>query len=171
MNGASEWSHSPPASGEGALYGALLTERRLMDELRAALGRQRTAVGNNDIDGIEAGVGDVHRTLLTLDEALRRRRSILAITTGSEDTPLTEVPEIVQDPAGALGQMATELTRAAETVAQELASTRVLLREVIAEGDEYMRTLVGGDLEATVYRRGEPERDQPRGGTLLDQHI
>jgi len=158
-------------SENDALFTALRTECRLMDELKAALARQKVAVGDNDIEAIEVGVGDVHRTLLTLDEALKRRRSILAITTGSEDTPLTGVPEIVRDPSGDLGRMATELTLAAETVARELASTRLLLQEVIAQGDEYMRTLAGGELEATVYRRGEPERNNPQGGALLDQRV
>ena len=156
---------------QGGLLAALRTERRLMDELREALGRQRAAVGANDIESIEAGVGDVHRTLLTLDEALKRRRSILALTTGSEDTPLSRVPDIVNDPDGELGRVATELTLAAETVARELASTRLLLREVIAEGDQYMRNLVGGDVEATVYRRSDAEQAPSRGGALLDQHI
>lgn len=163
-------THSAGAAPE-ALYSALSTERRLMDELKAALARQKAAVGRNDIDAIEAGVGDVHRTLFTLDEALKRRRSILALSTGSEETPLSHVPEIAQNPQGALGQLATELTVAAETVARELASTRLLLQEVIAEGDQYMRTLAGGDLEATVYRRGEPELQGPQGGALLDQRI
>lgn len=159
-----------PTHGD-ALFAALSTECRLLEELQAALGRQRGAVGDNDIDAIEVGVGDVHRTLLTLDEALKRRRSLLAITTGSENTPLSEVPEIAQDPEGPLGRVATELTLAAETVARELASTRALLQAVIAEGDEYMRTLAGGELEATVYSRGTTEPEGPRGGALLDQQI
>ncbi len=154
-----------------ALYSALQAEHRLMDELKAALERQKRAVGENDIEAIEAGVGDVHRTLLTLDEALKRRRSILALATGSEDTPLSQVPEIARNPGGDLGQLATNLTRAAETVARELASTRVLLQTVIAEGDDYMRTLAGGELEATVYRRGETGKEHPQGGSLLDQRI
>ena len=159
------------AGSAEALLTALSTERRLLDELKAALGRQRSAVGENDIEAIESGVGDVHRTLLTLDEALKRRRSLLAITTGSEETPLSEVPEIAQNPHGELGRVATELTVAAETVARELASTRVLLQAVIAEGHEYMRTLAGGELEATVYRRGDSEREPAPGGALLDQRI
>ena len=62
-----------------SLTDALLTERRLLDELIAVMRRQRTAVGQDDLQAVDDSVFSTHRVLVTLSEARRRRRNLNAL--------------------------------------------------------------------------------------------
>ena len=53
---------------------ALTTERRLLDELISVMRRQRSAVGDDDLQRVDDSVFATHRVLVTLNEARRRRR-------------------------------------------------------------------------------------------------
>jgi hypothetical protein len=57
-----------------SLTDALTTERRLLDELIVVMRRQRTAVGQDDLQAVDDSVFSTHRVLVTLSEARRRRR-------------------------------------------------------------------------------------------------
>ena len=52
---------------------ALLYEANVIDELRQALLRQRAGVAADDAEQVEASIHAMGRTLLTLEEARRRR--------------------------------------------------------------------------------------------------
>jgi len=158
-------------AGSDGLLAALNTERKLMDELLAALQRQRDAVSDNDIDGIEACVADVHRTLLTLSEALKCRRTMVGLISGSEDTPLSEMHRWIDPSNGLVDQTVRGLTTAARTVARELVTTRAMLQGAIAEGDAYLKTLAGAELEGSVYKRSEGESAARNHAVLIDQQI
>ena len=168
-------AHTPGASthhsaDSAALHGALGDERKLLDDLLRALERQRGAVADNDIDSIEKGVADVHRILLTLGEALTRRRRVVALVTGSEETPLSELAPYLKESREAVDTMVKDISAVARTVARELVTTRALLQTAIAEGDAYLQTLAGSELEGSVYQRSEGDSGR-RHSVLINEHI
>lgn len=163
-------SHGTAAADPAALTAALQDERKLLDELLRALERQRGAVAENDIDAIEAGVSDVHRTLLTLGEALKRRRAMVALLTGSEETPLAELGPWLEAGAESVDGMVRDISAVARTVARELVTTRALLQTAIADGDAYLQTLAGAGLEASVYERSDAEAPR-RASVLINERI
>ena len=52
-----------------SLTDALKTERRLIDELISVMKRQRSAVGDDDLQAVDDSVFATHRVLVTLSEA------------------------------------------------------------------------------------------------------
>ena len=51
-----------------SLTDALTTERRLLDELIVVMRRQRTAVGQDDLQAVDDSVFSTHRVLVTLSD-------------------------------------------------------------------------------------------------------
>src|SRR6478752_7932907 len=68
-----------------SLTDALITERKLLDELIAVMRRQRTAVGEDDLQSVDDSVFATHRVLVTLNEARRRRRTLNTLIGQRED--------------------------------------------------------------------------------------
>jgi hypothetical protein len=68
-----------------SLVEALTTERRLLEELRAVLCRQRDAVDADDLQAVDDTVFATHRVLVTLDEARQRRRHLNTLIGESKD--------------------------------------------------------------------------------------
>jgi hypothetical protein len=62
----------PPLSPIDALTDALISERRLLEELITVMRRQRSAVGDDDLQSVDDSVFASHRVLVTLNEARQR---------------------------------------------------------------------------------------------------
>ncbi len=118
-----------------ALADALLTERRLVEELLAVIQRQRTAVTDDDLQVIEDSMFATHRLLVTLGEAKCRRRTLNTLLGQSEDVGILGLDK-------ALGARMTpelcaardSLHEAARKLSREVAVNRELLREQMEPG-------------------------------------
>src|SRR5207302_6755865 len=89
-----------------SLTDALVTERRLLDELIAVMQRQRTAVGRDDLQAVDDSVFSTHRVLVTLSEARRRRRNLNTLIGQQEDLAIHSLDD-------ALGSRMTDALRLA----------------------------------------------------------
>ncbi len=126
-----------------ALVGAMASERRLVDDLTATMRRQRAAVAGDDLNGLDDSVFATHRLVMTLAEARRRRRGVCALLGEPEDLALAELDV-------ALGQHMTRPVReerdalqtSARALAREVETNRRVLRDALAQSDDYVRTLV-----------------------------
>lgn len=135
-----------------ALLDALVTERRLLDDLIAQMRRQRAAVGADDIQGVDDSTFATHRILATLGQARQRRRQLNLLLGGSEECTLTDLEQSL----GA--QMDTRfvdarqrLQHAADLLTREVGMNRKLLREAISANDQHVRTLVGAPDRPSTY--------------------
>lgn len=157
-----------------SLVDAHHTERRLLDDLIGIMCRQRSAVAADDLQGVDDSVFATHRILVTLGEARRRRRALNTIVGGSDEldsTALTDafggsIPQPLQDAREALRSAAADLAR-------EVDVNRRLLREALANGEEYVRRLLGSaDVARADYSSsaGQPVAES-RGGILLDRRV
>jgi hypothetical protein len=162
-----------------SLTDALVAERRLIDDLITIMRKQRNAVGDDDLQVVDDSVFATHRVLVTLSEARRRRRNLNALIGQPEDLGIHALDE-------ALGNRMTpdlrtardELHSSARTLSREVALNRRILKEALAAGDQYARTLAGvGTTPATetpTYGAGSgtatPTRAQQT-TALLDRRI
>jgi hypothetical protein len=65
-----------------------------------------------------------------------------------------------------------ELHNAARSLSREVALNRRILREALAAGDAYARTLAGADAKPTPTYGGSPASPpRPHTSTLLDRRI
>ncbi len=147
----------PSRASLDALVDALASERRLLDELVAIMRRQRSAVGVDDLEGVDDSVFATHRVLLTLNEARRRRRSLYTLLGDPEELRFPELEEAFgAEAASRLREAREGLRGAALHLSREVEVNRRVLREALATGDEYVRALCGAP-------------DERRGGLLLDR--
>jgi flagellar biosynthesis/type III secretory pathway chaperone len=158
-----------------SLTDALVTERRLLDELIAVMRRQRNAVGEDDMQVVDDSVFATHRVLVTLSEARRRRRNLNALIGAREDLGIHSLDE-------ALGARMTpelrtardELHDAARALSREVAINRRVLREALASGDAFARMLAGAQDAPTYNTTAAPHQRTPvrsQSATLLDRRI
>ncbi len=153
-----------------ALVDNMRSETRLLDELTALMRRQRSAVAADDLQGVDDSVYGTQRVLLTLGEARRRRRSLNRLIGDSEDLGLKSLDRV-------LGASMTDAVRAARdglqaaalTLSQEVDINRRVLREALAAGDDYVRAIYGGSVEATkgIYVSGNDQSGPQRAGGVL----
>ena len=162
---------APDEVRAAALVDALGSESRLLGDLHQALLRQRAAVAGEDIEGVEEGVREVQRILLTLNEALTRRRSLIGLLTGSETTDLGALGAALERPNRDIEERAEQLVEAAHVVAGELETTRTLLRGAIATGDHYLRTMTGAEDAESLYRPVDETRQQRQKALLVDRQV
>lgn len=135
-----------------ALYDALVSERKLLDDLIAQMRRQRSAVGSDDIDGVDDSTFATHRILATLGQARQRRRQLNVLLSGNEDTTLRQVEEMLGARMnGRLSDARQRLQHSADMLAREVGMNRKLLREAISSNEQYVRTLVGSPAHGTTY--------------------
>lgn len=143
------------------LIDTLRSERRLLDDLRAVMVRQRDAVARDDLQELDDTVFAVQRVLLTLNEARKRRRTLSERLGCDAETAPRYLPD-------ALGNQATDgvraasrdLEEAARLLSREVATNREVLRKGLAAGEEFVRILTGAGQKAVGY----PERAD---GTLV----
>jgi len=153
-----------------SLTDALKTERRLIDELISVMKRQRSAVGDDDLQAVDDSVFSTHRVLVTLSEARRRRRNLNALIGHREDLGIHSLdealgPRMTQD----LRSARDDLHTAARLLSREVALNRRILREALACGDAYARTLAG--VEAAPTYAAQPNQARTQSTTLLDRRI
>jgi hypothetical protein len=124
------------------LTALLVHEHRLIEELRQALLHQRTGVATKDAEVIDASVGAVGRTLLTIDAARRCRTGVVAEITGDAETPLADLERRLRrtlpEP---LAQAREQIRRAADGAAREVAINQHILRRALEEGDAFLQRL------------------------------
>ena len=154
------------------LADALLYEASVIEELRGALLRQRAGVAADDADLVESSIHAMGRTLLTLEEAKRRRAALTALIAGGEPTPLDRLEVIL---GGALPSEVEEarsmVKSAALQTAQDVAINQHILRRALEAGDVFLQKLfsMGGD-PSPGYSRGErPTESAPQSGLILNR--
>jgi len=173
-HGHQEFIPADPASSErlADLADALLYEANVIEELRQALLRQRAGVAADDAAMIESSLHAMGRTLLTLDEAKRRRAALTALIAGDEATPLEGLERLL---GGGLPPEVEEaramVKRSALMAAQDLAINQHILRRAMEAGDVFLQRLfsMAGD-PAAGYQRGErPTEPAPPSGLILNR--
>jgi hypothetical protein len=161
----------PVISPVDSLTDALSTERRLLDELIAVMRRQREAVGADDLQRVDDSVFATHRVLVTLSEARRRRRNLNALIGHREDLGIHALDEALGPRmTDALRVARDELHVAARSLSREVSLNRRILREALACGDDYARTLAGAE-EAPVYAQQHKPPARAQAVSLLDRRI
>lgn len=160
-----------------SLTEALWTERRLIDELISVMRKQRNAVGEDDLQVVDDSVFATHRVLVTLSEARRRRRTLNALIGQPEDLGIHALDEALgARMTPALRAARDELHQAARVLSREVAVNRRILKEALAAGDQYARTLAGVGVnpaaDTPTYGNGSatPARAQ-QSAALLDRRI
>jgi hypothetical protein len=154
-----------------SLTDALATERRLLDELITVMRRQRTAVGQDDLQAVDDSVFSTHRVLVTLSEARRRRRNLNALIGQHEDLGIHALDDALGSRmTDALRIARDELYRAARALSREVALNRRILREALACGDAFARTLAGVE-GSPVYTAQPSPQARSQTNTLLDRRI
>ncbi|MEO7998676.1 MAG: flagellar export chaperone FlgN [Gemmatimonadaceae bacterium] len=145
-----------------ALYDALVSERKLLDDLIAQMRRQRSAVGSDDIDGVDDSTFATHRILATLGQARTRRRQLNVLISGNQDTTLRQVEDMLgNNMDGRLRDARQRLQHSADILAREVGMNRKLLREAISSNDAHVRTLVGEPQHGTTYANDAGARMAP----------
>jgi hypothetical protein len=171
--------HRTVLSAVDSLTEALVAERRLIDDLINIMRKQRNAVGDDDLQVVDDSVFATHRVLVTLSEARRRRRNLNALVGQPEDLGIHALDEAL-GPRMTPGLRAArdELHASAKTLSREVALNRRVLKEALAAGDQYARTLAGvGATPATetpTYGAGNGAPAQSRAQqttALLDRRI
>lgn len=155
-----------------SLADALATEHRLLDELITVMRRQRQSVGDDDLQGVDDSVFATHRVLVTLSEARRRRRSLNTLIGQREDLGI----HLLDD---ALGERMTDELRAARdglhtaarALSREVALNRRILREALACGDAFARTLAGAEESPVYATQTQQKQGRAQSHSLLDRRI
>jgi hypothetical protein len=138
-----------PAGGGGVatsarladLAGALVQEQRLIEELRQALLRQRVGMATGSPELIDASVYAIARTLLTLEEARRRRGSLASAVTGRPGVALSDLESFVGVLPTPLLAAREAVHRAAEDTAHDLAINQRMVRQALEAGDAFLQQL------------------------------
>jgi len=151
---------------------ALLYEANVIEELRQALLRQRAGVAADDAELVEASIHAMGRTLLTLDEARRRRGALTALISGSDPTPLETLEAMfggILPPE--LESARSKVKRAALATAQDVAINQHILRRALEAGDAFLQRLFSMASDpAPSYQRSEAATDAtPRSGLILNR--
>jgi hypothetical protein len=156
-----------------ALADAVTSEVRLLEDLIGVMRRQRSAVAADDLQAIDDSVYATHRVLVTLAEARRRRRSLSQLVAGVDDFPLRNLEQLLGDTMiDELKNARDGLHAAALTLSQEVETNRHVLREAMAAGSDYVRSLYGGSAaESVVLYSAEPQKTEreSHGGVLVDR--
>jgi hypothetical protein len=120
------------------LHDALVSERRLLDDLIAQMRRQRAAVASDDIQGVDDSTFATHRILATLGQARQRRRQLNVLLGGSEDCTLRELEELLGEQVDDRFRDArVRLQQAADVLTREVGMNRKLLREALSNTDQH----------------------------------
>src|SRR5438093_5943708 len=116
----------------GELESALSEERVLMEDLGQVLLRQRAGVAADDPEVVEATGHAISRTLLTLEEARRRRAALITLVMGNPGIALEDLqPHLgIPLPAGFVEARA-QVRRAGEAIAADMAINQDVLSRAL----------------------------------------
>ena len=152
------------------LAGALVQEQRLIEELRQALLRQRAGVATGDPELIDGSVYAIARTLLTLEEARRRRASLTAAVIGRPGVALSDLESFVGVLPAQLLAAREAVRRAAEATAHDLAINQRVLRRALEAGDAFLQQLFSSASDTmAVPVPGPRSADSRPSGPFLDR--
>jgi hypothetical protein len=158
----------PRAAALDAMVDALRSESRLLEELTTIMGRQRTAVGADDLEGLDDAVFATHRVLVTLAEARRRRRSVNRLLGAPEELSAHQLEHLLGEAMSPpLADARDRLHAAAAALAREVDVNRRVLADAMASSDSYVRTLYGAP--AGREGAGWPAAEPAAGGRLLNR--
>jgi hypothetical protein len=150
------------------LVDALRSEKRLIDELIGIMRNQRSALGADDLQGVDDSAYAIQRVLFTLGEARRRRKTINRILCGSDELALRDLESTLGGSMNDHLRVARdELRGAAFVLSDEVSMNRTILRGALAQNDKYARLLSGAP-ETMSYGEREPAA-AATGGALLDR--
>ncbi len=153
-----------PSTKVDKLADAFETERWLLDELVGVLERQRDGLATNDMAVLDESVYSAQRVFLTLQQARRRRRTLLEIVAGQAEVRLADLEQTLgHDMTPQLGEARDDLLRSAQRLQREVNVNRRVIDGAMAVGDQLIRTLVGGAEPAPVYAADSSAREK---GTL-----
>ena len=153
------------------LAGAITAEIRLLEDLVGIMRRQRAAVSDDDLQGVDDSVFAIHRVLVTLGEARRHRRALGELIGSAEDTSLRDLEEILGDQVTPALRFARDgLRTVAMTLSQEVELNRQVLREALSAGDGYVKTLYGLTEVPRTYNANvrQPEAETS-GGVFINR--
>lgn len=155
-----------------ALEEALQTECRLLHNLTAVLGQQRSGVAVDDITAVDDSVFAAQRILLTLSQARQQRKSLLKILVGREEVALADLQNAL-GPAMTDGISAArdELQVAARALAEELDRNRRILQGAIKSGDQLIRALCGPAPDSATYTAPQNASEQASSALLIDRQV
>jgi hypothetical protein len=164
---AHRFSGESPATMVVALTEVLRAEGRLLQELLAVMQRQRAAIAADDLQSVEDSVYATHRVLHTLNEARRRHRSINRMLGESDDLSIRDLDLVLGDAMPhELRASRDELELLARALASEVDINRRVVRQALASGDEYVRTL-RGSVEHRAGDSAAPDSGPDRAGGYL----
>jgi hypothetical protein len=145
------------------LAAALIQEHRLIEELREALVRQRAGVATGDSELIDGSEYAIARTLLTREEARRRRGSLTAALMGRPGLALSDLELFVGALPAPLLAAREAVRRAVEATAHDLAINRRVLRRALEAGDAFRQQL----FSSVSDTMGAPIPSLPPAGSRL----
>ncbi len=131
------------------LVAALHLEARLLTELRKSLAQQRAGVADSDADLLDASTRAVSRTVLTLEEA-RRRRARLSQLIAAGEADADEAPHDPIDPPG-FATARVELRQIAADTIRELSLNQLILKRAIRAGDACLQEMFGAGEPSAGY--------------------
>jgi len=152
-----------------ALVGAMQSERKLVDDLTQTMRRQRAAVAGDDLEGLDDSVFATHRLVQTLGEARRRRRGVCGLLGEPEDLGLHELDAALGSRmTGAVRDERDALQTSARALQREVDTNRRVLREALAQSDEYVRAICQPAAPSSVYG-GDAAPAKAAGARLIDR--
>ena len=150
------------------LVAALHLETRLLSDLRKSLAQQRLGVAESDVDILDASTRAVSRTLLTLEEA-RRRRARLSQLIAAGEADADEAPRELADPPG-FATARVDLRQAAAETIRELTLNQVILKRAIRAGDDCLQAMFGSGQPAASYGAdSRPVERAAAGGVVVNR--
>jgi hypothetical protein len=171
--GQQEFIVADPGASERMddLAEALDHEAAIIEELRQALLRQRSGVATDDADAVENSIHAVGRTLLTLDEARRRRAALTTLVSG-ENASIDRLESLfggILSPE--LETARNRVKRAALQTSQDLAINQHILRRALEAGDQFLQRLFSMSSDpAPGYQRADNGGEgTPRSGLILNR--
>ena len=129
----------------GELESALSEERVLIEDLGQVLLRQREGVAADDPEVIVDAVHALSRTLLSLEEARRRRTALITLVIGNPGVELDDLQRHVGIPLPAGFMEARErVRRAGEAIAADVAINQGVLCRALEAGEVFRQQLFSG---------------------------
>lgn len=162
----------PGSSHLASLKDALQTERRLLDELVRVMVLQRESIAADDLQAIDESVFSAQRVLRTLQEARRRRRTLLELIGVDRDLPLRELEHRVGPAVSqGLSDSRDALLAAAETLSRELTSNRQVIHGALTIGEQLLRVFTGTAERPILYDQGAESEQGSAAGALLNTRV
>jgi hypothetical protein len=164
---------TPSAVTVDTLADALAGEVRLLNELASILRRQREGVASDDVQKVDDSVFAAHRLMRTIEEARRRRRTLIGILVGPGDVPPRDLEQVLGNRATpGLITAAGGLHAAADALSREIEINRHVLRGAIEAGDQVVRALCGVRGAPVSYDATARAVQPPGGGgSLFNQQV